>query len=145
MTLFSPRVLADSNLRIMAGTTKWLGVLPAFLILSVLYSAVSLVLALLAVRVYERRTGNGPSRFARWLEHQGESQRSGWVRKLLLSGKVVGFVLSSFLIGGIVTTFLIRYSGRTDRITSLAILSSVLFGVTFVGFYSGIGRIAFGH
>jgi hypothetical protein len=125
--------------------TSWLGAVPAFLILSVVYSLASLVLALLAVRVYDRRTGNEPSRFARWLEHQGESRRSSWVKRLLLSGKIVGFVLSSFLIGGIVTTFLIRYSGRTDRITTLAVLSSVIFGVTFVGFYSGIGRIVFGH
>ena len=126
--------------------TSWLGAVPAFLVLSVVYSLVSLVLALVA-RSRVRHAGPAINRVG---SPAGSNIRAragapAGSSRLLLSGKIVGFLLSSFLIGGIVTTFLIRYSGRTDRITTLAVLSSVIFGVTFVGFYSGIGRIVFGH
>lgn len=128
---------------IVAGV-RIMGLWSALAVFSVVYAAGSFGLSLWVVRLYERRAAGGSSRFADWVERQSEGTRSGWIRRLLLSGQVVGFVASSFLLGGIVTTFLIRYSGRTRHLARLAAASSAIFGVTFVGTYSGVGKLAFG-
>jgi hypothetical protein len=129
---------------IVAGT-RWLGAWTAFIVFSVIYGVVSFTLAILAVRAYDRRSGGRENRLARWVERQSHSQRAGWIGGLLTSGKVVGFFLSSFLIGGIVTTFIIRLSGRRDHLTGLAAASSAIFSLTFVGLYTGVGRVIFGR
>lgn len=123
--------------------TAWLGAVAAFALSASTYALVSFVLAMAGVRAYERWTEGGPSRLAQWLDRQREARRAGWAQRLLDSSKVVGFVASSFLLGGIVTTFLIRYGGRSDGIERIAFLSSVIFGITFCGVYSGIAQAIF--
>ena len=129
---------------IVAGTS-WLGAWTAFVVFGLLYGVVSFVLAMAAVRAYDRRSAGRENRLAQWVEKQSRSQRAGWIGNLLTSGKIVGFVLSSFLIGGIVTTFIIRLSGRQKHLTGLAAVSSAIFSLTFVGLYSGVGRLVFGR
>ena len=131
---------------IIAATKLW-GVLPAFLVLGLFYWLVSWFLAIVVVRVYEGRTStaDGTSRLERWLTSQTEGRRGRWVEGLLRSGKALGFVVSSFLLGGVVTTWLARYLGRRDGLVVLACTSSAIFAVTFVGFYSGVGRVVLGH
>ena len=115
----------------------------AFGIFSILYSIGSYVLAMLAVRAYERRAAGGSSRLSEWLTHQGQRRRASWARGLLESGKVLGFVVSSFLLGGIITTWLIRYSGREEGIERIAAMSCLVFGVTFTAMYTGIAQAVF--
>lgn len=124
-------------------TAGWIGPAAAFAVFAPLYALGSWVLAMVAVRSYERSAGDRPNRLASWLEAQRERQRGTWARRLLDSGKLVGFVISSFLIGGILTTWILRYSGRREGIARLAAWSSAIFGVTFVGLYSGVAAAAF--
>jgi hypothetical protein len=119
------------------------GPITAFALFASVYALASFVLAMAGVRAYERWTRGAPSRFARWLTRQREARRATWARRLLDSGKVAGFVASSFLLGGIMTTFLIRYGGRRDGIERIALLSSVIFGVTFTAAYAGLGQAFF--
>lgn len=122
-------------------TAAWIGPLPAFLVLAPLYAVGSWVIALAAVRAYERSSQGRPSRLARWLESQRRRQRSTWGRRLLESGRLLGFVVSSFLVGGILTTWFLRYSGRRDGIRRLAAWSCGIFGVGFVGVYTGLASV----
>jgi hypothetical protein len=116
------------------------GPLAAFGIFTILYSIGSYVLAVLAVRAYDRRAIGRSSRLADWLTQQGEKPRTAWARRLLDSGKVVGFIASSFALGGIITTWLIRYGGRREGIERIAALSSLVFGITFTAMYTGIAH-----
>jgi hypothetical protein len=123
--------------------TALAGPVVAFALFASVYALVSFVLAMAGVRAYERWTRGTPSKFAHWLSRQREARRATWARRLLDSGKVAGFVASSFLLGGIMTTFLIRYGGRRDGIERIALLSSVIFGVTFTAAYAGLGQALF--
>jgi hypothetical protein len=115
----------------------------AFVTFSLVYGLVSYALALLAVRAYDRRASGRPSRLAAWLNTQGDKRRTAWAKRFLDSGKVAGFVISSFALGGIVTTWLIRYGGRRDGIERIAALSCAIFGVTFTGMYTGLAQAVF--
>lgn len=115
----------------------------AFATFSVVYGLASYGLALLAVRAYDRRAAGRPSRLADWLNRQGDKRRTVLAKRFLDSGKVVGFVISSFALGGIITTWLIRYSGRREGIERIAALSCAIFGVTFVGMYAGLAQVVF--
>lgn len=115
----------------------------AFGTFSLVYGLASFGLALLAVRAYDRRAAGRPSRLADWLNSQGDKRRTVWAKRFLDSGKVVGFVISSFALGGIVTTWLIRYGGRREGIERIAALSCAIFGITFTGMYTGLGQAVF--
>ena len=119
------------------------GPLVALGIFTIVYSIGSYVLAVLAVRAYDRRATGRPSRLADWLTQQGEKPRTAWARRLLGSGKVIGFVVSSFALGGIITTWLIRYGGRREGIERIAAMSSLVFGVTFTAMYTGLAQALF--
>jgi hypothetical protein len=123
--------------------TRILGALPAFLALALVYGIASFVIALIAVRAYDRRTEGAPSRLARWLERQSSMRRGRWARPMATSGRALGFVISSFVLGAILTTWLLRYSGQRERITLYAALSSAIFAITFVGSYSGLAQLVF--
>jgi hypothetical protein len=119
------------------------GPLVAFGIFTILYSVGSYILAVLAVRAYDRRAVGGSSRLADWLAREGRKPRTAWARRLLDSGKVLGFIASSFALGGIITTWLIRYGGRREGIERIAAMSCLVFGVTFTAMYTGIAQAAF--
>jgi len=128
---------------IVAGVAAF-GVWPAFVLFSVVYALGSYVIALWAVRAYDRASEGRPSRLASWLQRQQQRDRGRWGRRLLESGKLLGFVASSFLVGGILTTWFIRYSGRREGIRRIAAFSCAIFGVTFTAMYVGVGRLLFG-
>ena len=114
------------------------GIWVSFTLFAVLYTLASIAIGMLAVKGYERRTQGEPSKLAARLEKEIRKDRSKLGKRLLTSVGAVGFVLASFFVGGIVTTFMIRYMGRREGILKVSILSSIIFGVTFVGFYSGL-------
>lgn len=116
----------------------------AFVFFSVLYGSGSWVLAMLAVRAYDRATEGRPSRLARWVEKQSQTKRGAIGARLLATGRAIAFVASSFLIGGLLTTWFIRYSGKREGIERVGALSCAIFGVTFTGFYSGIIHLSLG-
>lgn len=121
-----------------------LGEWTAFVFFSVLYGVASWVLAMLAVRAYDRATEGRPSRLARWVEKQSQTKRGAIGARLLATGRAIAFVASSFLIGGLLTTWFIRYSGKREGIERVGALSCAIFGVTFTGFYSGIIHLSLG-
>lgn len=121
-----------------------LGDWTAFVFFSVLYGSGSYVLAMLAVRAYDRATEGRPSRLARWVEKQSQTKRGAIGARLLATGRAIAFVASSFLIGGLLTTWFIRYSGKREGIERVGALSCAIFGVTFTGFYSGIIHLSLG-
>ncbi len=118
--------------------TKLAGSWFAFVLFSATYSIGSFVLALLALRAYERYSRGEPSRLAASLERQASSPRARWARPLAQGGRVIGFVVGSVVAGGVLTTWFLRYSGRRQGLVGAAALSSTIFGVTFAAMYAGI-------
>jgi len=121
-----------------AAVTKVAGSWFAFLLFSATYSIAGFVLALLALRAYERYSRGEPSRFAGWLDRQASSPRARWARPLAQGGRVIGFVVRSIVVGGVLMTWCLRYSGRRQGLVGAAALSSIIFGVTFTATYAGI-------
>ena len=113
------------------------GAFVAFAIFAALYGAGSYVIAMWGVRAYERRAQE-PSRLAGWVARAGEARRGRWGERLLRAGGKVGFLVSSFALGGVLTTWLLRYAGVDRGIARVAALSSLVFALTFVGFYAGL-------
>lgn len=120
---------------------RLVGAPSAFCLFALVYGTGSFVLALLAVRAYDRWSAGTPSHLASWLASREGSARAQWVERVLHSGKAFGFIISSWALGAILTVWLLRYSGRTENLTVLAALSSLIFGLTFVGFYSGLFQL----
>jgi len=115
----------------------------AIAVLGPLYALGSFGLAMLAVRAYNRQAAGHPSRLAARLSAHHVTRRSGLARRLLDSGRVLGFVAASFLLGAILTTWLVRYAGRREGIERVALLSSLVFGLGFTAFYTGIAEAVF--
>jgi hypothetical protein len=120
-----------------AALVHLVGAFVAFAIFAALYGAGSYVIAMWGVRAYERRATR-PSRMAGWVAHAGDARRGRWGERLLRTGRAAGFLFSSFALGGILTTWLLRYAGVECGIARLAALSSAVFALTFVGFYTGL-------
>jgi hypothetical protein len=110
----------------------------AFVLFSAVYSIASFLLALLALRAYERFSKGESSRLAMWLDRQASSPRARWARPLAQGGRVVGFVVGSVAVGGVLMTWFLRYSGRREGLVGAAALSSTIFGITFTATYAGI-------
>lgn len=123
----------------------FLGVVPTFVLFSLGLGGLNFIGGLLAVRAYDRFSRGDPSRIEAWLSKQATSRRGQWAEKLIRSGKALGFIASSFLLGGVVTTWIVRYLGRREHIKSVALASSAIFAVTFVGLYSGLGKLLLGR
>ncbi|MEJ7583003.1 MAG: hypothetical protein WKF43_02740 [Acidimicrobiales bacterium] len=127
-------------------TTRWLGPWLTFALFVSLYGTVGLVATLLVVRAYRRRLGTHTSRLERWAERGAADRRYRWVRRLLLDSGWPGFVVASFAFGPVVTTWLLVASGRLrGDVLRTAAGSSVIFVVTFVGPYCGLGSLLIGR
>lgn len=123
-----------------AAKGSWL----AFAVFVPLYIAWSLPVSLLGVKAYNMYSeGKPPSKLALWLENEAEGGKHKFTRKLLSAGSKIGFVFSCFAIGAVVTTFFIRYSGKKEGMPRVAILASITFSVTYVGFYAGLFKVIF--
>ena len=129
-------------------TTAWAGPLPAFVAFVTLYGVAGFFVALVVVRAYERRLGGRHGRLQMWIEsrmeRRSETRRARWASRLLKTGSLVSFAVSSILLGGILTTWLVRSAGRSRGIVGVAAASTVLWAVPFVGMYCGLARAVFG-
>ena len=121
----------------------WKGPWLAFFVFSTLYGLGSFVIAMIAVRGYESHSDGRESALAKFIQNQMTGRRGRLTRRLVDSGKLVGFVISSIALGAIVTTWLIRYAGRSSGIAKVAASSSLIFGVSFVAGYAGIAALIF--
>lgn len=126
-----------------AATSRWIGPGAAFLVLTPVFFAGSTFLAIAAVRAHDRASEGRASRLEAYLTRQTEHRRGRLARRLMRITGLVGFVLSSTLLGGMVTTWLMRYGGRREGITMVAVASSAVNAVTFVGLYSGLSSLVF--
>jgi hypothetical protein len=118
--------------------TTMIGPLKTWLVFAAIYAVLSLLVATLAVRAYDRFGSGRPSRLASWLEVQTQHSRSVWVQRLVSGTGALGFIFSSVVLGGIVTTWLLRYSGITRKLKTLSVLSCAIFGLGFAGQYAGV-------
>jgi hypothetical protein len=123
-----------------AAAEHLVGASATFALFTLAYGLGSYAVAMLGVRAYDRRATR-PSRLAVALARSGEARQARFGHRLLRAGGAAGFVLSSFALGGILTTWFIRYSGVREGIGRMAALSSAIFAVTFVGFYTGLFRL----
>ncbi len=126
-----------------AATSRWLGSGTAFLLLTPVFFVISTFLALAAVRAHDRASAGRASRLEKYLTRQTQHRRGRLATRLMRATGVASFVLSSVLVGGMVTTWLMRYGGRREGITAVAVVSSLINAVTFVGIYSGLSSLVF--
>jgi hypothetical protein len=125
--------------------TAVIGPWPAYVAFAALYGTGGFVIALLVVRAYRRRLGARTSRLQGWVEREAASRRQRWARRLLDRSGWGGFAIASFALGPVVTTWLLYAAGRhRERVVGVALASSVVFALTFVAPYVGIGRLLFG-
>lgn len=127
---------------VIALTRSW-GAARAFATATPLYFAGSATVTLVLLHALGSSDAP-PPRLSRWIERQSERRGRTWVRRAAIGGGIVGFVLSSFVLGGIITTLILRQAGVRTRVEVIALTSSAIFALTFVGFYSGISRALLG-
>ncbi len=119
------------------GLALWLGFWKALVISAAVYAAGSYALALVAVRAIDRVLKGEPSWLATFLSKERQSFRGRQAEKLLVPGGIAGITISSVLVGGVVTTGLCYYGGARSRIHAIAAYSSLVFALSFAGFYAG--------
>jgi hypothetical protein len=103
------------------------------------YGAAGALLATLAARAYHARLQGRPGRLERWIGGQADSRLARWAGRALAKGGWIAFPVASILLGPIVTTWLVRSAGRgTSAFPSIAVASSALWVVPFVGMYCGL-------
>jgi hypothetical protein len=122
-------------------TTAWRNGALAFAIWAPIYFALGYAAASIVVRRVGRRAP--VSWFDRWLRKGAERRSMRRIRRLVQAGTWLGFALSSAIFGGIVTTWLLMELGRRDHIRPLALASSAIFAVSFVGLYAGLASLVF--
>lgn len=136
---FLAAIASDAALALAVGTgVRLAGVWPTFAILTPLVTAIGFLLAMVVARAYRRSRQGGETRLADWVERQTKTRRGTLSRRLLDGAGIVGFVLASLVAGAIVTTFLSCCVGRTANPQRVALLSSLIFAVFYVGLYAGI-------
>lgn len=121
----------------------WAGIWTSFFTFSAIYGLGSFMLAMIAVRSYEKISGDEKSSLARFIEAQTTGRRGKFAHRLIDGGKLIGFTISSIALGGIATTWLIRYAGRTEGLVRIAALSCAIFGIGFAATYTGVAAIVF--
>lgn len=120
-------------------TTRWGGG-AAFLVLTPSYAVFGTVVSLL---LFGRRVGRHtkPNRaqqfIARWAERTEDSK----IRRRLVAGSLVGFLLAGWLLGGILTSFVLHSLGIRRHRAEWFAAANVIWAVTFVGQYTGITAI----
>jgi hypothetical protein len=122
-------------------TTAWRGGTLAFAVWVPLYFALGYGASLLVIWRAARRAPAGW--FERWLREGADRPYLRRVRRLVQAGTLIGFVLSSMLFGALVTTWLLMELGRRTHIRRHALVSSLIFSISFVGFYAGLSSLIF--
>jgi len=119
-----------------------LGAWPAFFLFSILYGSGGFLLSRALAKSYQKRLGSTEGRLQRWADHDADSRHGRWIRRQFAQVGWPGFVLASFALGPLATTWLAVSSGRVRGSPNrVAAASSVIFAVTFVGSYCGLGAL----
>lgn len=132
--IFAPPILA---------LTAQLGLTLGFAISAVAYSAGSYAGALWVVRVISRRAGSRETRVHRLIGRERSATRGRLAARAIGAGSWLGLALSSIMVGGIITTALYFYAGLPRDIRAVAAFTSVVFGITFAGFYAFNASLVF--
>ena len=122
-------------------TTAWRGGAVACALLMPLYFALGYAASMFVIRRAARRARAGW--FERWLRGSADRHYLRRVRRLVQAGTLIGFMLSSILFGPIVTTWLLIELGRRDHLRRHALVSSLIFAISFVGSYAGVASLIF--
>ena len=109
-------------------TAASIGTWRAFVIFAPAYTALSLVLSLVTVRLLRKPRPPSDGRFARWLAQSREHPR---LQRWLRAGSVLGFVVSSYMLSGPPTVWALHRLGIRQGLRRFAVLASVTWGVTF--------------
>jgi hypothetical protein len=72
------------------------------------------------------------------MERETAHRRSRWARRLVASGSGLSFAAASVVLGPIVTTWLVRSLGRRQSMPVVAMASTAIWVVSFVGTYTGL-------
>jgi hypothetical protein len=132
--IFAPPIIA---------LTAQFGLAWGFAISAVVYSAGSYVGALWVVRVMGRRVGARETRVQRLVDRERHATRGRWATGAIGAGSWLGLAMSGILVGGIITTALYSYAGLPRDIRVVAAFTSIVFGVTFAGFYAFNASLVF--
>jgi len=109
---------------------------------SLILSAIFIILSLGAIFLYDYGQKEQEYRLVvrikNWLAKQ-EQNIKPWTRKLIKRSLPLGFLVSTEIFGPLITTIIIKATTDTNkkRLRILAILSSFIFGFTWVAIYSG--------
>lgn len=119
----------------------WQGGLRAFVVMGLIYGFGSYFITMWACGLYERYTHGKPSKVAEWFEDQkNHSIKDGnkvWLWRIAETGGFVGFAFACFALGSIMTVFLVNYGTKVENLQRLAAVGSLIFAITYAGFYSG--------
>jgi hypothetical protein len=133
--IFAPPIVA---------LTAQFGLAWGFAISAVAYSVGSFVGALWVVRVISRRVGTrGETRVERLIGKERSASRGRLASRAIGAGSWLGLAISSVMVGGIITTALYFYAGLQRDIRVVAAFTSIVFGVTFAGFYAFNASLVF--
>jgi hypothetical protein len=115
-----------------------LGLWPALATLVPAYWLLGSSLSLLVVRA--PKSGGG-GRFETMVANMAAKTEGGRIRRALVAGSLVGFVLASWILGGILTSWVLGAGGMRHRLSQWVIAANAIWAVTFVGQYAGIGEL----
>lgn len=123
---------------------KLIGPWPAFFILSPLYFAFDFGLGTLTLNGVKKWQRSGKSN--KWSIKFSEAKNSGAGRVsrwLLTTGGAAGFAACSYLGTAFLTMPLVYTLGRRRHLRQLTAISAVIYAITFVGQYAGLGALIF--
>lgn len=120
-------------------TTRW-GGLPAFLVLAPAYAIFGTAVS---IALFGRVRGRyvRPTRAQAFVSRWAATTEDSRIRRRLVAGGFVGFVLASWLLGGILTAFILHNLGLRRNRAILFATANAIWAVTFVGQYTGLTAV----
>lgn len=122
-------------------TTARLGAVRTTALLSPIYFVVGLLGCWIVLRIYDRNTGTSSGVLERWATRLANSRHGRAAHRLLRGARIPGFLISAAVLGGPPTVWALRSFGLRRSVWALAVLSSAIFAVTFVGIYAGVASL----
>ncbi len=97
----------------------------------------------ISLLVVRSRSDREPSRLVHMVQTMEERTRTSKLRRQLVAGSVIGFVLCSWILGGILTSYILAVTALRIDMTRWIIVANVIWAITFVGQYAGIASFIF--